>query len=53
MSKTNEARDDIGGHLTSFLAGRPLLEEDGPSSLRYSNLLNPPEFEDHQACCRE
>ncbi|KJZ69859.1 hypothetical protein HIM_10759 [Hirsutella minnesotensis 3608] len=41
--------DYIGGHLTSFLAGRPLLKEDRPSSLRFSNLLNPPEFEDHQA----
>ncbi|KAJ3534692.1 hypothetical protein NM208_g7439 [Fusarium decemcellulare] len=41
--------DYIGGHLTSFLAGRPLLKEDRPSSLRFNNLLNPPEFEDHQA----
>ncbi|KJZ68139.1 hypothetical protein HIM_12472 [Hirsutella minnesotensis 3608] len=40
--------DYIGGHLTSFLASRPLLKEDRPSSLRFINLLNPPEFEDHQ-----
>ncbi|GAB0146017.1 hypothetical protein EsHS_00006429 [Epichloe bromicola] len=40
--------DYIGGHLTSFLAGRPLLKEDQPSSLRFVNLLNPPEFPDHE-----
>lgn len=42
-------RDYIGGHLTSFLTGRPLLKEDQPSSLRFTNLLNPPEFENHEA----
>ncbi|EFY95072.2 tetratricopeptide [Metarhizium robertsii ARSEF 23] len=41
--------DYIGGHLTSFLTGRPLLKEDQPSSLRFTNLLNPPEFENHEA----
>lgn len=42
-------RDYIGGHLTSFLTGRPLLKEDQSSSLRFTNLLNPPEFENHEA----
>ncbi|KAH8894481.1 hypothetical protein GQ53DRAFT_839555 [Thozetella sp. PMI_491] len=41
--------DYIGGHLTAFFAGRPLLKEDRPSSLRFNNLLNPPEFEGHKA----
>ncbi|KAG5930342.1 hypothetical protein E4U42_001857 [Claviceps africana] len=42
-------RDYIGGHLTTFLASRPLLEEDKLSSLHFNNLLNPPEFQDHNA----
>ncbi|CEJ86325.1 hypothetical protein VHEMI04074 [[Torrubiella] hemipterigena] len=40
--------DYIGGILTTFLVGRPLLKEDKVSSLRFNNLLNPPEFGNHQ-----
>ncbi|KAM3430865.1 hypothetical protein MY4824_007438 [Beauveria thailandica] len=41
--------DYIGGHVTTFLVARPLLNENSPSSLRFNNLLNPPEFENHEA----
>ncbi|QPH11568.1 hypothetical protein C2857_003367 [Epichloe festucae Fl1] len=36
--------DYIGGHITSYLAGRSLLKEDQPSSLGFVNLLNSPEL---------
>ncbi|KAM3512042.1 hypothetical protein MY11210_004302 [Beauveria gryllotalpidicola] len=41
--------DYIGGHLTTFLVVRPLLKENSCSNLRFNNLLNPPEFENHEA----
>ncbi|KAM3459848.1 hypothetical protein NHJ6243_006480 [Beauveria neobassiana] len=41
--------DYIGGHLTTFLVARPLLNDKSLSSLRFNNLLNPPEFENHEA----
>ncbi|EJP61914.1 tetratricopeptide-like protein [Beauveria bassiana ARSEF 2860] len=41
--------DYIGGHLTTFLVARPLLNDKSLSSLRFNNLLNSPEFENHEA----
>ncbi|KAJ6782404.1 hypothetical protein PWT90_10097 [Aphanocladium album] len=38
--------DYIGGHLTTFLIARPLLKE--PGTVRFNNLLNPPEFANHE-----
>ena len=37
--------DYVGGTLTSFLIGKPLLRTDRPSNLRFNNLLNPPLFD--------
>lgn len=49
MANTAHVRDYIGGHLSTFLVVRPLLNEDSPSCIRFNNLLNPPEFESHEA----
>lgn len=39
--------DYVGGPFTALLAGRPALRTGRPSKLRFKNLLNPPEFYDH------
>ncbi|KAK3989044.1 tetratricopeptide [Cladorrhinum sp. PSN332] len=40
--------DYIGGPLGAALFGRPLLREDKVSNLRFTVLLNPPMFSDHE-----
>ncbi|KAH8897458.1 tetratricopeptide [Thozetella sp. PMI_491] len=39
--------DYVGGHLSAFSYGQPLLRENRTSSLQFNNLLNPPMFETH------
>lgn len=49
MQDFSKARSDyIGGLFPIALYARPLLRKDGESNLRFTVLLNPPEFRSHQ-----
>lgn len=48
QSFPNAKSDYIGGLFPAALYARPLLREDGESNLRFTVLLNPPEFRSHQ-----